>query len=102
MARALQLPAQRAGEFTDDRRDRRRAMTRRELLLLGATAAGAGAGGYLLGHTAAPPPPEAAVAAAEAALPQEVTLSAEAAANFGLRTAPVERRPLVRSVRVTG
>jgi membrane fusion protein, heavy metal efflux system len=77
-------------------------MTRRELLLLGATTAAAGAGGYLLGHTAAPPPTETAAAAPDAPLPREVTLSAEAATNFGLRTAAVERRPLVRTVRVTG
>ncbi|TDH60523.1 efflux RND transporter periplasmic adaptor subunit [Dankookia rubra] len=77
-------------------------MTRRDVLLLGATATAAGVAGYLLGHTAAPVPPAPATAAEEAALPQEVTLSAEAAANFGLRTAAAERRPLVRTIRVTG
>ena len=102
MPRARDPPARRVGEFTDDRRDRRRAMTRRDLLLLGGATAAAGAGGYLLGHTATPAPPEAAAAAEDAALPREVTLSAEAAANFGLRTAAAERRPLVRTIRVTG
>ncbi|MFC7473032.1 efflux RND transporter periplasmic adaptor subunit [Dankookia sp. GCM10030260] len=77
-------------------------MTRREWMLLGGTGILAGAGGWLLGQGTAPSPPETAAAAPDQPLPQEVTLSPEAARNFGLRTAPVERRPLVRTVRVTG
>jgi cobalt-zinc-cadmium efflux system membrane fusion protein len=81
-------------------------MTRRRILLLlagvGSTAA---AGGFLAGRWLAPSAPErppAAATAQQEALPTEVELSPEAARNFGLRTAPVERRPLVRTVRVTG
>ncbi|MDO9711212.1 efflux RND transporter periplasmic adaptor subunit [Paracraurococcus lichenis] len=79
-----------------------RARSRRGLLLpLGLTAIAAAGAGYWLGHQA-PPPPEAAGAATRPELPAEVSLSPEAARNFGLRTAAAEMRPLVRSIRVTG
>jgi cobalt-zinc-cadmium efflux system membrane fusion protein len=58
----------------------------------------AAAGGWFL--RGGPPPPSAAVQAA--VIPTEVALTAEAARNFGLATAPAERRPLMTLVRATG
>lgn len=76
---------------------------RRTLLLLAGVGGAAAAGGFLAGRWTVPPVPERPAAAApEEPLPAEVELSPEAARNFGLQIAPVERRPLVRTVRVTG
>jgi len=78
-------------------------MTRRQtLLLLAGTGCAAAAGGFLAGRWTVPPPEPPPAAAPEEPLPTEVELSPEAARNFGLQTAPVERRPLVRTIRVTG
>ncbi|MBV1796381.1 efflux RND transporter periplasmic adaptor subunit [Siccirubricoccus sp. G192] len=76
---------------------------RRTLLLLAGVGSAAATGGFLAGRWLAPPAPEAPAAAVpQEVLPTEVELSPEAARNFGLQTAPVERRPLVRTIRVTG
>ncbi|MBK1657122.1 efflux RND transporter periplasmic adaptor subunit [Paracraurococcus ruber] len=86
-------------DLTGPPRDR----TRRGLLLpLLLTGLAAGAGGFWLGQRDGAAPPAPAGAAAPPPLPAEVALSPEAARNFGLRTAAAERRPLTRSVRVTG
>ncbi len=58
----------------------------------------AGAAGWFLRGGPAPPP----VAVAPPAIPTEVALSPEAARNFGLATAPAERRALTTLVRATG
>jgi membrane fusion protein, heavy metal efflux system len=78
-----------------------RARSRRGLLWLGATALASAVGGYLLGRESAPTPHEPA-APAQQPLPSEVSIPPEAARNFGLQTAPAERHPLVRQIRVTG
>lgn len=75
---------------------------RRTLLLLAGTGCAAAAGGFLAGRWTVPPPELPPAAAPEEPLPTEVELSPEAARNFGLQTAPAERRPLVRTIRVTG
>jgi cobalt-zinc-cadmium efflux system membrane fusion protein len=78
-------------------------MTARRTLLALTTGSAIAAAGFLAGRTFAPPTPEAAATPeAPPPLPSEVELSPEAVRNFGLRTASAERRPLLRTVRVTG
>jgi cobalt-zinc-cadmium efflux system membrane fusion protein len=71
---------------------------------LGIAGAGAAAfAGFFAGRqTAAPPEPPVPAADPAPALPTEIDLSPEAARNFRLATATVARRPLARSIRVTG
>jgi hypothetical protein len=68
-------------------------------LWLGATALLAAGSGDLLGRGSAPPLAPAAPAM-QPPLPDAVTILPEAARSYGLGT--VERRPLVRTIRVTG
>ena len=72
------------------------------LLVTGVGIAAAGAGFLAARLVPSPAPTAAAPAAAEAPLPTEVTLTPQAARNFGLKTAQAEQRPLLRTVRVTG
>lgn len=78
---------------------------RRNLLLVVGTGAVAGAGGLLAGRwlfSPAAEAPKAAAAEPAGPPPNEVELSPEAMRNFGLETAVVGRRPLSRTIRVTG
>jgi len=69
-----------------------------KFLILAGVAVLAVAGGWFLRGGAAPPP----VAIQAPVIPTEVTLSPEAARNFGLATVVAERRPLTTLVRATG
>ena len=76
---------------------------RRTMLLVTGVGIAAAGTGFLAARLIPPPAPTAAApATAEAPLPTEVTLTPEAARNFGLRTAQAGQRPLLRTVRVTG
>ncbi len=77
-------------------------ISRRAALELAGAGLAVGAGFIAGRQTAAPPAPPVPVAEPAPALPTEVKLSPEAARNFRLETAIVERRPLARSIRVTG
>ncbi|RAI53714.1 efflux RND transporter periplasmic adaptor subunit, partial [Roseicella frigidaeris] len=85
-----------------DRPNVQRRPQRRLLLSAGAAALVAGVGGFVLGQWLSPSPPAPATPAPQESLPTEVTLSPEAAQNYGLRTAPAAMQPLARSIRVTG